>query len=264
MKLKNMFTLYKKGFSLQVSTWMAYRFNFYLFLIGLILFNLIGPALVYLIYYNSLSFPGWTLYEVLLLSGMFIIVEALDVFLFAPIQWQVQGMVRGGHFDKMMIRPIKPLHFLFLRKPEVASLMEMALGLIIVLFSISKLELVFSLSQIPKFIVIFMAALAFVAGLRIIVASLVFYFTRAEAVAQFISSMKDFVTYPISIYGVFGMFLFSFIFPIGVLSFYPAQVILGVVGWDVILKVSMVAVSFLLVSLLFWEQAIKHYTSAGG
>jgi ABC-2 type transport system permease protein len=235
-----------------------------LFMIGLVCFNLIGPALVYLIYYNSLSFPGWTLYEVMLLVGMFTSALALDTYFFAPIQWQTQSMVRGGHFDKMMIRPIKPLSFLFLRYPEVGSLIELALGMIIVAFSLHKLNLTYSLLQVPLFVLVFVASLAFIASIRIFNASLIFYFIRAESVANLVNDFKDFVMYPISIYGAFGMFLFSFVFPLRIISFDPAQVILGTADVVTIIKVSAVSVTLFLASLLFWNQAIKKYTSAGG
>jgi ABC-2 type transport system permease protein len=264
MKFKNQLALYKKAFGLQLSSWMAYRFNFYLFVVGLLLFNLIGPALVYLIYYNSLSFPGWTLYQVMLLSGIFIMVTAIDTYFFGPIQWQTQSLVLSGDFDKMMVHPIRPLTFLFLRRPEVASVMEFVLGLGIVMFSAHKLQLSMSFSQAPLLLLVFAAATVFMASIRIINSSLIFYFTRAEALAELVNDFKDFVTYPISIYGATGMFLFSFVFPIGIASFYPAQVILGTADPLVVIKVSAVAITFFIVSLLFWSQAIKKYTSAGG
>jgi ABC-2 type transport system permease protein len=258
------FKIYKKSFGLQLATWMAYRFNFFLFLTAIVLFNLLAPLVVYLIYYNNLTIPGWTFNQVLFLLGTYILVTGIDVFLGAHIEWTTRSLLKSGEFDKILIRPIKPMTLIFLRKPEIAALSEVVLGIIIVLYTYTNLNIVFNLVNILVYLILIFIALLFLISLRIFIGALTFFFIETSAIGEFVGRFKNFAIYPISIYGTMGYKLFTFIFPIGLLGFYPAEVILGRAAWATVGLSAVVGLILFIVSIFFWEFAIKHYVSAGG
>ncbi len=60
------------------------------------------------------------------------------------------------------------------------------------------------------------------------------------------------------------MAFFTFVFPIGLASFYPAQALLGLVSPGMLALLALIAISFFVVSLLAWNSGMKKYQSAGG
>jgi ABC-2 type transport system permease protein len=264
MSLKQDWELYKKSMSLEISGWMIYRFNFALFLIGLSLFNLFGPLLMYLIYSNNLSFPGWTFGQVLFMMGTFSLVTGLDHFWFESIAWKSSELIMSGRFDAYLIRPIKPLKYLCLSNPDIDALAEVVTGLAIILYSIYTFNIQITAISFLMYIIIIFAAILFLGSLNIFTASLNFIFVKAHSIMDFFYEIKLFGRYPLNIFGNIGYFIFTFIIPVGMIAFYPSQAILGRANWNIVFSSIITAVIFFGASLLAWNAAIKKYTSAGG
>jgi len=264
MSISQAWKLYKKCFNVELASWMAYRLSFFLFLIGTAIFSLFGPVLVYLIYSNNLSFPGWTFYEALLLLGSFSLVAGIEHYAFSAIGWSTSELVRRGRFDGFLIRPVSPLKFAILRTPDIDGLAELAMGIIIVTYSIIKLQLVIQPINALMYLLIVLAGVSFLTSIDIIAASMNFIFVKAHAIIDFFTQLRKFGKYPISIFGPMGYIIFTFFLPMGLIAFYPAQALLGRLNWVSVAQLLLVALSFFLLSLLSWRYGLRHYTSAGG
>jgi ABC-2 type transport system permease protein len=264
MTLSRGWKLYKKCFLVEVASWMAYRLNFFLFLIGVSIFSLFGPVLVYLIYSNNLSFPGWTFYEALLLLGSFSLVSGIEHYAFSSIGWATHELIRRGRFDEMLIRPYSPLKLVILRNPDVDGLAELFTGLAIVIYALVKLQLVLQPTYILMYIVLVLAGVVFLTSIDIMASSMNFIFVKAHAILDFFTELRMFGRYPINIFGPMGYMIFTFFLPMGLIAFYPSSALLGRVAWSSVLQLILISTGFLLFSLLSWRYGIKRYTSAGG
>ncbi len=256
--------LYKQSFNLEVSSWMAYRLNFALFLIGLAIFNFFSPIVIYLIYSNNLSFPGWSLYEALLLVGTMSTVIGIEHVLTSSIGWASSEMIRQGTFDQMMIRPISPLKLLVLRLPDVDGLAEFAAGIMITLYAIYHLAFMPTFMNLLMYFIVIIAGVVLLTAFDIMSASANFFFVKANAIWDFFIELRMFARYPITIFGSLGYVFLTFIIPMGILSYYPAQAFLGRLAWSSVALLVLITILFFVISLIMWEFAMRKYTSAGG
>ena len=95
--------LYLQGIKTALATRMAYRGDFFMSMLIMLLVELGAPFITFLIYGNGASFPGWTMYEVLLIQGVFLL--ARDAFpLLFWIVWNTM-IVREDLFDLLLIKP---------------------------------------------------------------------------------------------------------------------------------------------------------------
>jgi ABC-2 type transport system permease protein len=263
MSISKTWDIYKKSFSLSVSSWMVYRFNFFLYLASVAFVNLFVPMIVYLIYYNGLSFAGWTLYEALLLLGTFTLVGGISSVTTSSVSWATYNDIRDGTFDNLLIRPFSPLKQLIIRIPEVEEFPSSILGILIIIFSIYKLDITLSVFNVLLYILLILLGVVFLASMDIFAGSLSFIFVNASAIKNLFWDATSFAKYPLSIYGATGTIIFTFVLPIGLMAFYPTEALLGRLSMNVVLLGS-VAFAFLGASLVAWHFAIRRYVSVGG
>ena len=264
MTIKHTWELYKKATSLNVANWMTYRSSFALFLLGVVVFNIFGPLLAYIIYSNNLSFPGWTLYQVYVLMGSLTLLTGVGWYFMGAITWVSQGLIRKGKFDAMMIHPFAPLKLLILRNPDVGSISEILFGAFIVVFGFIKMDIMMTPTKLGLYILMLFSGIMFIFSTSIMTAALNFYFVKVNAIQSLFENMMGFARYPISIYGTKGFFILTFLFPVSLISFYPATTLIGSSGTVTVLRSLILGGAYLVGSLVLWRQAIKHYTSAGG
>lgn len=257
-------SLFKKTFALELSSEMAYKTNFLIKSFALITADLIGPLVMMLIYTNSSGIPGWSFEEFLLFQGTFIFVIGLSHFLLMMIPVHVIDNVREGTFDKILIKPYNPLMYLSFTSIDLEGLAEVFGGLFLIIYSFIKLDLnLFSLNTI-FYIFLILMAFVFLYGCFILMSSLAFLFVKSFGLFDLFFKIMDVARYPINIYEGGMRFLFTFIIPIGIVSFYPASVLLKELSVISVGSVLVIILLFLVFSIWMWNKAIRKYTSAGG
>ena len=59
-------------------------------------------------------------------------------------------------------------------------------------------------------------------------------------------------------------FIFTFLIPVAVVSFYPASALLGALDIIKLFEIIIPIGIFMILSIVIWNVSIKKYTSAGG
>jgi len=241
---------------------LAYRLNFALRITGILIYNCVGPILALVIYSISAGFPGWKFEEFLLIQGLMIFVMGFNDLLFSNSPWIISDLVRRGELDNLLIRPISPLKLLLCWAADPEHVPQIFTGLIIACYAGLKAKI--SAGGLLNCAVLILAALAILAAFIIILSSIVIFTVKANALIDLFNRLVSYGAYPLSIYGPTGAFLFTFILPVGIIAYYPAQALLGQLSPIFVAKAVLTAVLFLSISLAIWNLAIRKYTSAGG
>jgi ABC-2 type transport system permease protein len=84
---------------------MAYRGDFFLSSLIMLLFEFVVPLVTLLIYRSGSSFPGWSMYEALLIQAIFMIVKGIAFPFVFGVVWRVAILVREGTFDLILLKP---------------------------------------------------------------------------------------------------------------------------------------------------------------
>jgi len=260
----NYLRLFRKTFALELSSEMAYKTNFFIKSFSLITADLIGPLVILLIYSSSFGVPGWSFEQFLLFQGTLIFVMGLSHFLIIMFPVQVIDSVREGTFDKTLIKPYNPLLYLSFTSVDLEGLAEVLAGLFLIIYSFIKLNLIlFSLSTL-LYIFLILLGFIFLYAAFILMSSVAFLFIKSFGLFDLFFKVMDVARYPINIYQGVMRFLFTFMIPIGIVSFYPASVLIRGLDLLTIVKIIIPIAIFLIFSIWMWNRAIKNYTSAGG
>ncbi len=253
-----------KSLALAFNKEMAYKANFIIKVIALMVADFVGPIITTVIYTTTAGIPGWSFEQFLLLQGVFILVMGLMHFSQVAIAWRTVYEVREGTFDRFLTKPYKPLTYLSLTSWDPEGLGETFVGLVIIAYSMVKLSIPIISVNFLLFLLILALALVFTYSVIVIIASLSFLFIESFGLFNIFFQIMDIARYPSSIYSYGMRFFVAFLVPVTITATGPSiALIRGYSLIDLIWTVIPVIV-FLLVSIGVWKAAMKKYASAGG
>jgi ABC-2 type transport system permease protein len=106
------------------------------------------------------------------------------------------------------------------------------------------------------------ASAALLYALAILVVSAAFWVVRLDNLIYLFNSVFDAGRWPATVFRGTWRIVFTFVFPLALMTTYPALALLGRLSWTTALEAVGGAVAFVLVSRLVWIRALGHYTSA--
>ncbi len=101
--------------------------------------------------------------------------------------------------------------------------------------------------------------------LFLLIGSVSFWTVRSGSFASIFYSFKDFLNYPLYVYGKEVLMFLTYILPMAFINYYPALYILEREDSGNILNFMTLPVSFLLagIAAIVWKKALNHYSSTG-
>jgi ABC-2 type transport system permease protein len=206
---------------------------------------------------------GWHADEVYLVYGLFTLAAGVSKTLTQNLFYLGQGYVRPGRLDALLTRPMNPLFHLLADRFSYEGIGDALTGIVLLLHSWRAL----SIAVTPDRLLVLLTAVLFgavvVTALYLLAASSAFWITIATPVNLAFGHMSQFALYPLTIYGKAVQILFTWVIPYGMVSFYPAQYLLGRgTAWMVL---AMAPVSALLMALAYrvWLVGLGRYSSTG-
>jgi ABC-2 type transport system permease protein len=245
---------------------MAYRGDFFVGITINVLGELLLPLLTVLIYRSGASFPGWSLYEAMMLQGIFMMSTGLSYALFFGMTGAVMNAVREGSFDLIMIRPAPAALLSVALSVNLENMAVFGSGLLIFLAAASEGHIVVTPAGAVWFAVFFLAGIAVMLSFALLMSATMFKWVGNSRIFEIFETISGFGRYPAAIFpGVFRV-LITNVLPVAVLGAVPAALLLGKQppgSWGLALTALCCAV-FLCLGRLAWRVALRSYVSAGG
>jgi ABC-2 type transport system permease protein len=241
---------------------MAYRADFIFCCIMILVSELLFPFITILIYASGASFPGWDIYEIMLLQGIFMLSKGIANFMFFGIVYNTLSRVREGTYDLLLIKPVSVLFISIVTGLEPDSIGTILGGLLVSCYSLLQLPQPDTIQWI-RFIFTFLFSVLALFSFAVLMAASVFKWVGNSRVYEIFDSVSSFGNYPRSIFSKSFQTIISYIVPVAIIAFYPASALLGkdISG---IMPTALVLALFLVLSILFWRLMLSRYTSAGG
>jgi ABC-2 type transport system permease protein len=258
------FKIMLKSIAMELSSEMAYKWNFIIKAISLVFADIVAPLVALLIYSNTSGIPGWSFEEFVLFQGTLILIMGLNHLSQIMLPVNVMTDIREGTFDKYLIKPFKTLALLTVTSWDIEGAAEVVVGTGLVIWAMIKTGIgVFSLNFLAYLYLLVLAYIFFYCFM-VLIASLGFLVIKSYALLDLFWKAADFARYPIDIYGPSLRLLLTFIFPMAVVSFYPATTLIRGVNLLTMAKATIPIVIIFILTMFAWSSAMKKYSSAGG
>lgn len=253
-----------KAAALDLSRELAYKGNFIMKSLAMVISDFIGPMLTLLLYSTTLGIPGWSFYEFLLFQGTFTIVVALGHTFVLSLPYATMYAVDRGEFDKFLVLPFSPLLYMITQSIMVEGFVELLSGMLIVGFAMWSLGLSVFSASFAGYVLLVLLGLLFQVGIMVLVSALAFVVVKSDALMLLYFKLSDFARWPLSIYGPLLKMFLVFLFPVAVSSFFPAELLLRGLEPMVLVQAVVPVLVFLSLAVLCWQWALRRYASAGG
>ncbi len=254
--------IYALGFRNAVAARMAYRGDFFTSIILMFLVEFITPLVTALVYRSGASFPGWNLYEVLLIQGVFLLSKGVISPTVSGIIFNTLSKVREGTFDLLLIKPRSTLLMCMVTGYDTEDLGKLAGGAVLFGYALSKLPAPGGW-QWFQFGLLFLISLLVYFAFILCFSGIVFQWVGNSRVFEIFDCLTAFGLYPSSIFSKLLQTVIVGIIPVAMIGFFPTAVLLGKPAPGVWIAVAM-SLAFWVAGLKYWHFMLGKYTSAGG
>ena len=240
----------------------AYRLDFILGNLITLLSNVIFPLVTILVYANGASFPGWNMWEALLIQSVFSMSGAVSSMISGSILWVTMDHIQAGSFETVLLKPLSPLFYITAANFSTGSIGLFLGSLVMTIVCIAHTG-VCGASGVIMFLLLFISGVAVTGGLDLIMAAISFKWVGNSRIPEIFSSIEEFGKYPLAIFPKSIQIIVAVIIPVAVVGFFPASALLGRLE-PVALICIIPCVLFLLFGIWLYNHMIKIYEGVGG
>ena len=243
---------------------MSFKANFLLWMVVEVLW-FCGQIVFFSIIFGNVDHIGdWTKWEVVLLVGTHqIIAQLFQAFFFVNVA-NIPELVRTGRLDSLLILPVDSQFAVSTKQFALDSIVNAALGGVVVCVALSKLGVVPSLLSV----LLYLAALCFGVAVHYAImlglSAVSFWIVRAQGLVYGYFNFMNIARYPDSIFPQLFQIIFGWIIPVVIVANIPARLLIKSLGQPVPLMFQLVIASTVIfcLSRAFWRFALRHYSSA--
>lgn len=255
--------IYRKILAQDLKSKMSYRSDFIISTIGMIFTNISGFVSFWILFRNFPSIMGWSYYEMLFLYG-FSLVALTPVQCFFDNNWNLRHYVYSGDFIKYCFRPINLFFYFMSEIFDIKGLGQLAFGIGTLMFAWNKIGLAFTALSALKMIVFLLTASLFMIAIMNVAAATCFWIQNSASVMVMVSKFRDYAKYPATIFNPVFRFIFTFLFPIAFIAYYPSLVILRPDSVPILSWLSpLIGCFFFWLSYKIWMYGAQHYSGTG-
>jgi ABC-2 type transport system permease protein len=248
---------------------LEYRASLALQIVGSALLTLLDFVMILVLFENVPELDGWTVQEVALLYGIAGIAFALTDLIVGHLDLFPQ-MIRDGTFDQILVRPLPSLLQVVASDFSLRRLGKILQAVVVLIVALAAADIDWTVGRAVMVPLAVVSGVLIYTGVWIALATIAFWIVDAiEFVNAFTYGGNFLSAYPITIFGRWLRNLVVFVIPIAFVAYLPALYILDKpdeLGLPDAFRYAspLVAVLTVLVARLVWENAVRHYRSAGG
>lgn len=261
--------LYLRLIGVSVRGQMQYRGTFLVMSFGQLLTHSLEPFAIWALFDRFGSLAVWTLPQVALLYGTVSVAFAFTDALARGFDLFGDQFIKTGNFDRILLRP-RPL------VPQVAGheftlfrVGRLIPGLAVLAWALWSLEIDWNAPRVLLLALSLAGTFLFFYGLIILQATLAFWTTETLHIFNLLTyGGVETAQYPLAIYARDFRRFFTFVVPLGCVTYFPLVGVMGVAdplgstAW-MQFAAPLAGFAFFGASLLAWRTGVRHYTSTG-
>ncbi|HEX2660544.1 MAG TPA: ABC-2 family transporter protein [Polyangia bacterium] len=243
-------------------TAMQYRSDF--LMKGAMAFVWLGVTLVPLIsvFHHRDTVRGWSFPEALVVLACFSMMKGILEGAISPSLTSVVEHVRKGTLDFLLLKPVDAQFLVSTAKIEPWKVMDLLGGLGVAVFAFHRLGHVPAPGAVAIALALMAVGVLVLYALWILVVSAAFWVVKVDNLSYLFGSLFDAGRWPIAVFRGALWFAFTFVFPLALMTSYPAMALLDRLSASTALAAAGGGLAFASVARFVWRRALGFYTSA--
>ncbi len=261
--LKNYIHIYFMMIFQDFKSKMAYRADFIISTLAMLLTNISGLLSFWLIFNSIPAIKGFSYNELIFMYG-FSLLAFSPMQLFFDNLWQLWITTLDGNFIKYCFKPLNIFFYFVAETFDAKGLGQLIFGLGIFIYGWIKVGIPVTFMNILMLIFLLFGASLVLIGIMIFASIGSFITLNGATIMIFFNRFRDYARYPTTIFTGAFKFLFTFIIPIGFMSFYPTMYLLRPnEAMTLSLITPLVGIVFFWIAYKLWIRAATKYAGTG-
>ncbi len=238
---------------------LAQKKLFFLFLLGKLLrFGFFMAFIIFLVRGTG-SLAGYSVNQTIFFFLVFNVVDVISQFLFREV-YRFRPLLVSGDFDLVLLKPFSALFRVLMGGIDIIDLVTLPPLIIATVYVGSLLGP--SLIHVSYFVFLVLNSLLIATAFHIVVLSIGILTLEIDHIIWIYRDMTNLGRFPIDIYKQPLRAGLTFLIPVGLMMSVPAKGLMGLVSFWGVLGSFVLGIVLVIVSLRFWNFAVKSYTSA--
>lgn len=205
---------------------------------------------------------GWSFPEALVVVGWFALVRAVLEGGVSPSITAVVEHVRKGTLDFVLLKPADAQFLVSTAKFEPWRVLDVVGALAIFVYAFAHLGRWPGPRELAVSLLFLVLAIVVLYSFWILVVSAAFWVVKVDNLSYLFQSLFDAGRWPITIFKGALFYVFTFVFPLALMTTYPALALLGKLRMTNALLACLGGIGFAAVARAVWLRALRMYTSA--
>ena len=241
---------------------LAYKADFAFNIVAVSIWISAGIINLSIFFSSANSLAGWSYEETCFLYGMWSMTFAIYNTFGAGIL-DLEDYIVSGKFDSLLLKPVRPLLQIVTLRINTMGIGFLLIGTICLLIAALSLNIQWTIYAIIYLITAILAGGLLVFSSFWILATLSFWFGRANNLIKIGYDIHKFTQYPISIYNHGVQAILYTVFPYAFSNYLPVACILGKAS-DLAGAISIIFCGLVFAfALWFWNLSLKKYEGSG-
>ena len=243
---------------------MSFKLNFLLWMLVEVLWFMGQIVFIEVVFSYVGGIGGWSKWEVVLLIGTHQLIGQLFQAFFYMNLANLPELVRTGTMDFMLLRPVDTQFMVSMKQFGMDNVVNALVGAGFVIFSLWKLSVLPTLSQILLYMVAVVCGILIHYSIMLVFSVASFWMVRSQGLIYGYYSLFNIGRYPDTIYrGAFKL-VFSWLIPVIIVANIPSRILIHATEnpWPLLLELMAATLFMVGATRLLWNSALHHYSSA--
>ena len=252
-------------FRLCIKEALQYRVNFIFYVISIAPIHLVQMVFSWFIAKRFSGFNSWTGWNLIFLYALLLVSYGIAQ-LFARRFRYLEEDIISGNLDVHFTKPLPILYILMFRYLAITPMISQLFPpIVIFIISCFYNSIQWNLTKVLVLVGAIFGGAVIQMSIFLLIGAVAFWTTRSSSLEDIFFAFKDFLNYPLNVYGKKVLAFLTYIFPLAFVNYYPCVYILEKEGSENILNFLTVPVAIVMtvISLLVWKVSLAHYNSTG-
>jgi ABC-2 type transport system permease protein len=245
-----------------LATAMQYRINFLIDGVMSLWWMIWTLVPLWIVFGGRDSVASWSFPEALLVAAFFTVLRGIIEGAINPSLGDTGDRIRTGTLDFVLVKPADGQFLVSTSKFAPWKVVDIVAGVVMAVVAFDHLGRWPSALDLLACLVLLSASVLVIYSIWVLVICAAFWVVRLENLAYLFSSIFDAARWPLDIFRGAWRVIFTFVIPLGLMTTYPAQAILGTLEVPTAIGALAGALAIATLSRLVWLTAVRRYTSA--
>jgi ABC-2 type transport system permease protein len=245
-----------------VSKALEFRFDFFFRFIMDCVYYAVTIGFFKILYLHAPTLGGWREDQTLIFLAIALVIDGVYMTMIARNIWELPNLINKGELDYHIVRPTFSLFFPLFKNFELASLMNVVVGLVFFTYAAFNFQEELTVFNMLLCFLLGLVGLMIYVCLRLFSVLPVFWTQSALGFHMLFEALANITERPEVIFRGVSHFILVTVMPFLVVTSFPARAIFGEVGILDIFHALVVLVFLILLVAVIWNKGIKIYSSA--